>query len=215
MNTNLTNVKPSRLSPRSGVATAALGRGPARLCVPAGERARRRTPTLADAFAWEPELIRACLQGIGYRAPNAARRVFAAAQQALVRRPQYADLCYYASEAAVRAGDRDAAAALLERALGINPSYRDALILAARVARLRGQPELTRARLRAALQAGADYPDVHTLMGDVWREEGKWHRARAAYQRALELNANLPAVRAALALLPPTGTREKCDELPA
>jgi len=174
-------------------------------------RARR----LALLFAEEPELIRACLENIERESAETLELILTAAQAALTVCPQYADLLYHASQAAMTAGQYETAARLLESALRINPGYRDALVLAARVSLRRGKGAEARAYLNTALAQGAEYPDVYLLLGNVWRDERKWNEARASYRRALELNANLTAARDALAALPPAEGSGKNDELSA
>jgi tetratricopeptide (TPR) repeat protein len=171
---------------------------------------------LARAFACEPELIAACLQGtLPEEQSTPARTVLGAAQLALRSRPDYADLHYHAGQAAIAACEYEAAAELLDGALRLNPDYQDALILAAHVALLRRQHGSAKKLLLNALAKGADYPDVHLRLGDACRAEGDWGQARAAYERALTLNANLSAARTALAALPATETSGKNDELSA
>lgn len=170
---------------------------------------------LAALFAGEPELVRACLQGIEREPPRRARLILDAAQLATEAFPEYADLFYHAGQAAVAAGEYGTAAAALARAIELNPTYKDALILAARVAIQQRQPDQAEALLQSAVRAGADYPDVHMLLGNLWRDQGALARARAAYERALELNANLKAARTALATLSAAAPPRKCDELPA
>jgi len=172
------------------------------------------SPTdLAEQFAAEPELVRACLQGVEQESPVAARLIYEAAQAALRRCPNYADLLYHAAQAA-GTGEWSAAADLLDRALRINPRYTDALVLAAKVALHTEQWDRAGAFLDTALAGGADYPDVHLLRGDVWRRTGDFARARAAYERAVRLNSNMLTARVALAALPP-GDRGESHELPA
>lgn len=170
---------------------------------------------LAALFAEEPELVRACLQGIEREPAERAQLILAAAQLATEAYPEYADLFYQAGQAAVAAGEYDTAATALARAIKLNSTYKDALILAGRVAIQRRRPEEAEALLQTAVRAGADYPDVHVLLGNLWRERGALPRARAAYERALELNGNLKAAQTALATLENTATRGKCDELSA
>ena len=175
----------------------------------------RGTQKLAQAFGREPELVLACLQSVHQSPVARAKRVLEAASAALAEHPDYADLRYYAAQAAIAAGEFETAAALLEQALLINPGYRDALLLAARLALVSRPVGEARARLQGALSAGADYPDLHMLMGSVWQREGNLGEARASFQRALELNPNLTVARAALAGLPTTSPSGKNDELPA
>jgi tetratricopeptide (TPR) repeat protein len=170
---------------------------------------------LAALFAEEPELVRACLQGIEREPADRARLILAAAQFATKAYPQYADLFYQAGQAAVAVGEYDTAATALVRAVELNPTYNDALILAGRVAIQRRRPEEAETLLLTALQAGADYPDVHMLLGNLWREQEATPRARAAYQRALELNPNLKAAQTALATLDNAASSGKSDELSA
>lgn len=175
-----------------------------------------RTRQLAEAFAREPELISACLEGASPEQQSTrAQHVLAAARLALTSRPGYADLHYHAGHAALAANEYETAAELLDGALRLNPDYKDALILAAHVALLRAQHGSAKKLLLSALSKGADYPDVHLRLGDACRAEGDWRQARAAYERALSLNANLSAARVALAALPPAGTSGKNDELSA
>jgi tetratricopeptide (TPR) repeat protein len=169
---------------------------------------------LAASFAAEPELISACLEGLERQPAGAAQRIASAAHRALLSCPEYADLNYHASRAALAAGEMQAAAELLEAAVRINPRYCDARILAARVALQQARPRQARAHLAAAIAAGAAYPDVHLLLGDAWRQEQEWSRARDAYTRALELNSHLSAARTALAALPPLEAG-RSDELPS
>ena len=171
--------------------------------------AQQATRRLGAAFAQEPELISACLEGAAHRPPGWAKRILSAAELALVGRPDYADLNYHASCAALAAGEYETAARLLEQALRVNPAYHDALVLAARLEIRRGRACAARRRLEAALACGADYPDVHTLLGDVCRQEGDCSRARQSYERALALNGSLAEARAALAELPPAPAGRK------
>ena len=175
-----------------------------------------RLQQLAAAFAHEPEMIQACLQGAEQEpCPAGARLILDAAQMALARHPTFADLHYHASRAAIAAGDLAAASNLLDHALRLNPEYRDALILAAHVALTRQQRGPARTLLQDAVSSGADFPDVHLLLGHLCREEGDWTQARVAYERALALNANFSAARTALSALPPIGTSGKRHELSA
>lgn len=165
----------------------------------------RTSAGLAQMFADEPELIRACLQDIERVNATTIETILAAVRAGVRRHPDYADLLYHAGQAAMAAGRYEAAASLLGQAIEINPRYKDALILAARVAVRFGDWEQAQARLDAALAAGADYPDVHLLRGELWRRKGSEAQARAAYERALELNPNLAAAREALTRLPAVG----------
>lgn len=177
---------------------------------PSSRQPSPRARQLAEAFAREPELISACLEGAGPNQPPAqAQAVLAAARLALTSRPDYADLHYHAGYAAVAAVEYETAAELLDGALRLNPDYKDALILAAHVALLRKQHGPAKALLQSALSKGADYPDVHLRLGDACRAEGNWPEARAAYERALALNADLSAARAALATLPAVGNERE------
>ena len=185
------------------------------LCGPAPAARTRAIAELADAFACEPELILAFLQGIDQETSDRAGIVLAAAQTAAAACPEYADLLYYVGQAAVAARDYAAADAALQRALDLNPGYKDALILAARVALQQRKPRHAAALLEQAVSLGADFPDVHMLLGSAWRELDDRDRARGAYVRACELNPNLTAARAALADLPPVDTSGKSNELPA
>ncbi len=180
-----------------------------------GFDATRAARGLAEAFADEPELILACLRGTPPPSPARARQILRTARQAMALRPRYADLYYFAAQAAVVAEEPDMAAALLIQALELNPTYRDARVLAGRVALLRQRVDEARAHLTAAVASGADYPDVHLLLGQAWERGQDWSRARAAYERALTLNGNLHAAREALAALPGDGVDGVRHELPA
>ena len=184
-------------------------------CGPAPSARTRAIAELADAFACEPELILAFLQGIDQETSDRAGIVLAAAQTAAAARPDYADLLYFVGQAAVAARDYVAADAALYRALELNPDYKDALVLAARVALQQQKPRRAVELLERAVPLGGDFPDVHMLLGSAWRELGDLNRARGAYVRACELNPNLTAARAALADLPPADTSGKSNELPA
>lgn len=163
--------------------------------------ATRRATRLADSFAAEPELIRACIEDVAQAPPDVARTVLEAARRALAQCPKYADLHYHAAQAAVTAGDLATAAELLNDALHINATYRDALVLAGEVAlRLERWTEADR-YLTCALQAGADYPDVHVLFAELWRRQGRLQRAAESYRRALRQNPRLSAAQAGLAAL--------------
>ena len=176
----------------------------------------RPEPTgLAEAFAQEPELVLACLNGAGAQSVSVAQHILRAAQLALAARPQYADLHCYAAHAALAAGAPQVARKLLAAALTINPEYADARVLAGHVALLCGQGREAREHLERALAGGADFPDVHMLLGRVWELEQDWARAGAAYQRALALNENMTAAREALAALPVMPPDGKSHELPA
>jgi Flp pilus assembly protein TadD len=166
---------------------------------PTGRPALRR---LSAAFAAEPELISACLEGAGGEAVQEAQAVFSAAEAAHAGQPNYADLSYHAAEAALAAGQCAAAARLVEQALHVNPTYRDALVLAAQIELHRGQAHAARRHLHVALANGADYPDVYALLGRACEQAGDCNGARQAYTRALALNPALAEIRAALAALP-------------
>ncbi|MBP7746486.1 MAG: tetratricopeptide repeat protein [Phycisphaerae bacterium] len=180
-----------------------------------GQPGARRGSNLRVAFGHEPELISACLEGLEASAPERARQILKAAQAALSDFPDYADLHYHASRAALAAGEYETATRLLESALRVNPGYVDALLLAARVALQGHRLADARRHLETARDRGADYPDLHMLMGGVCCKEGNWQAARAEYERALELNANLAEARAALAALRPEPRSGTDDELPA
>jgi predicted Zn-dependent protease len=170
---------------------------------------------LAGAFAQEPELVLACLQGIERKPPDFARRILRAVQLALTEKPHYADLHCYGAHVALAAGEPETAAKLLEQALTINPTYAAALVLAGRVALVRRRPQEARARLENALSHGANFPDVHMLMAQVCTEQQDWAGARAAYERVLALNGNLTPARDALAALPATPPDGRSHELSA
>jgi tetratricopeptide (TPR) repeat protein len=176
--------------------------------------ARRALRGLSAAFAAEPELISACLEGAGPEASQQATAVFAAAQAAHAQQPCYADLSYHAARAALAAGRHTTAARFVQQALRINPTYHDALLLAARIELHRGRSSAARRHLEAALAHGADYPDVHALLGRVRQQEGDWAGARQAHARALALNPALAESHAALAALAVSKGRDR-DELPA
>ncbi len=173
------------------------------------------TGALADQFIREPELILACLQGVGTGRMVTAHRILKAALAALARKPNYADLNYYASYAAVSVDDLATAERLAEQAIEINPHYRAAAVQAARIALRRNDIERARHHLERAVEIGADYADVHTMLGNVWRRGGHAERARGAYERALRLNSNLAEARVALAALPENPDHGVRDELPA
>jgi tetratricopeptide (TPR) repeat protein len=170
---------------------------------------------LSAAFAAEPELISACLEGPQQRSADWARTVLAAAELALRQRPHYADLNYHASRAAVAASQFETAARLLVRALCVNPTYHDALVLAARVELQRGRAASATRYLETALTCGADYPDVYLLLGRARQEDHNWAGARQAFEKALELNAGLQEAQAALAALPRPQFGRPGNELPA
>ena len=109
---------------------------------------------LADAFAREPELILACLEGLEPESPPAAQRILAAACQALTRHPDYADLNYFTSRAAIVAQDHELAETLLRRALEINPGYKDAALWVARLAQVRARSNAEMAPPQPACAAG-------------------------------------------------------------
>jgi len=184
-------------------------------CGMAPSERTRAIAELADAFAREPELILAFLQGVEHETPDRVAIILAAAQTAATACPDYADLLYYVGQAAVAARDYAAAAAALQRAVELNPGYNDALILAARVALHQDQPSRAVELLERAVSQGADYPDVHVLLGRAWDALGERDRACAACARACELNPSLTAARTALTDLPPTDMSGKSDELPA
>jgi tetratricopeptide (TPR) repeat protein len=141
--------------------------------------------------------------------------VLAAARLAARAHPDYADLQYFAAQAATRSGQLREAHDLLARALNLNPQYNDALILAARVAMTQGQQAEAIAFLRRALVNGADYADVHVMLGDLWRRRDEFVLAQQAYHRALDLNAGLTAARQGLAALAAFSQRGGANELPA
>lgn len=154
-----------------------------------------RVLSLAQRFAAEPELIMACLDPEAQAITPDIGMVLAAALAAVEQQPKYADLRYYAAEAAIRAGRLELASELLEAALRLNPRYNSALIAAGRVCFLRNDIDGAVRYLDQALANGADYPDVHLLLGDIWRARGDIARAGASYMRALELNAALAEAR--------------------
>jgi len=170
---------------------------------------------LARSFVREPELIRACLEpGNGAPVPN-LETILAAAKQAILERPHYADLHYFAAEAALRHGDLGDARRLADGALTLNPQYRDALVLAGRVALAQEELDDAVRYVRRALHCGADYADVHVLLGDLSRARGQAAGAQAAYQRALSLNGSLRAARLALESVRAGRQDGGSDELPA
>ncbi|MBU0640506.1 MAG: tetratricopeptide repeat protein [Planctomycetes bacterium] len=187
-------------TPARRSASLTWGQLPPRRGRPAARLDLRQDTTrwLGGLFASEPELISAFLEHGEGTSSGDASTVMAAAWDAIRGHPDYADLHYFAAQAAMRAGRPEQAAVLLEHTLEINPDYLDALILSARVAIALGEPGRAIARLEQALALGADYPDVHQMLGDLLRARGDVDRARKAYERALQLNGNLGAVRAAL-----------------
>jgi tetratricopeptide (TPR) repeat protein len=201
-------ILPIRTGPETRSAAAARG-------TPASDQAHQSVRHLSERFTREPELILACLAGIERRPLSWRRIVWYAADAACQKQPRYADLHYYASQAALAAGQSAAAMAHLRAALQINPDYMDALILAARIALLDGRPQIARTYLEQAQARGADYADVHMLLGAVWLQEGNQVRARAEYARALALNDKLSAARRALDRLPADAVSETSYELPA
>jgi len=152
---------------------------------------------LGEAFAREPELIRALLEGWEAQPVECRNTILAAARVAVATCPTHADLLYRAAEAAVAAGDYPSADHTLQQALTINPDYKDALILAARVALARQEPQRAVLLLQTAVARGADYPDVHMLLGEAWSRLGDGERARCAYERACQLNPALREARGA------------------
>jgi|GEM_PF-1241362 len=152
---------------------------------------------LGEAFAQEPELIRALLEGWEAQPAECRRTILAAARAAVATCPTHADLLYRAAEAALAAGDYPSADNALQQALAINPDYKDALILAARVALARQDPQRAVLFLQTAVARGADYPDVHMLLGEAWSRLGDGERARCAYERACQLNPALREARGA------------------
>ena len=177
--------------------------------------ARPRLCGLAASFADEPELILACLQGLGQESAAQARAILDAACSATEARPEYADLFCHAARAAMTAGEYKTAEIVLAHALELNPTYKDALILAGHVALKQQQLRRAATYLETALSMGADYADVHVLLGDIHCQEGDRTQARTAYERALELNASLTAAHAGLAILGPKEATGKRDELSA
>jgi tetratricopeptide (TPR) repeat protein len=160
-----------------------------------------RLNALSAQFASEPEMILAYLEPL---APNSSELplIWAAADQAIRVRPDYADLRYYAAHAAVQIGDAHRARELLKDAVRLNPQYNDALILAGRLCLQQNDPEAAVANLQQALAGGADYADVHVMLGDAWQARGDLARAAEAYREALGKNADLAEARCKLAALP-------------
>jgi len=161
---------------------------------------------LVTLFITEPELIRSMLEASAGGARLTAAQVLAAAREALRRQPAYADLYFYAAEAAAHCGVLATACDWLQQALTLNPGYVAALILSAKVATELGRPEQALAQLHQARALGADYPDVHELMGDLYVRCGEPGQARAAYERALQQNERLTAARAGLVRLDQAGS---------
>jgi len=170
---------------------------------------------LGEAFAREPELIRALLEGWEAQPAECRKTILAATRVAMATCPTHADLLYRAAEAAMTAGDYSSADNALQQALSLNPDYKDALILAARVALARQDPQRAVLFLQTAVARGADYPDVQMLLGEAWSRLGDSERARWAYERACQLNPALREARAALAKLNGTPARGGGHELPA
>lgn len=170
---------------------------------------------LSVLFGREPELVLACLQGLPPDAIDEAARIYELARQAVDRAPGHADLLYYTSLAAERAGVPGEAYALAARALEINPNYTDALVHAARLALAQGELQRAQSQLEHVLTLGFDYPDVHVLLGDVHKRNGEWKQARQSYERALTLNPTLVGARAGLSSLPEHQSSGKDHELSA
>jgi tetratricopeptide (TPR) repeat protein len=160
-----------------------------------------RVNALSAQFAVEPEMILAYLEPLG---PNSSELpiIWAAAEQAVRIRPDYADLRYFAAHAAAKVGESHRACELLDDALRLNPQYNAALILAGRIYLEQNEYGAALGRLQQALAGGADYPDVHVMLGDAWRAHGDLPRAAEAYRQALHKNAHLAEARQKLAALP-------------
>lgn len=163
--------------------------------------ARRVPPDLVAAFAAEPELIRAVLEGSGAADPRHAQIVNAAAGLARRLQPRHADVHYFSACAAAAQNDWDTVALRLDAALRINPNYNDARLLAAKACRARGDAAAAIQHLLRILTSGGDYPDVLLLLATLYDETGDPERARHARARALQLN---PRLRAALTSAPGT-----------
>ena len=170
---------------------------------------------LSALFASEPELIEASLESPGSDQKRDARRVLAAARQALERRPGYADLHYFAARAALRANEPQQARTLLEAALRINPRYNAAMILAARACVLQGAHAEALRYLRQAVLNGADYTDVHLMVGDLWRQQGGAPPAQEACGRAPEMGSHSATAHQTVDRPSAPQARGGSDELPA
>jgi predicted Zn-dependent protease len=169
---------------------------------PAGrDTARHVPPDLVAAFAAEPELIRAVLEGTGAADPRHAQIVNAAAGLARRLQPRHADVHYFSACAAAAHNAWDTAAVRLDAALRINPNYNDARLLAAKACRARGDATAAIQHLLRILSSGGDYPDVLLLLATLYDETGDPERARHARARALQLN---PRLRAAVTATPGT-----------
>lgn len=185
---------------------------------PPAEPPRRdeiRERHLARLFAAEPELIQACLESLDDQATGEAWTILGAAEQALSDRPDYADLYYFAAQAAMQLHRPQHARELLDKALRINPDYKAALILAARACLLQDNQDAALEYLRQALVNGADYADVHLMLGDLWARRDNVGAAQKAYERALQINTRLAPARDGLAALANRRRRGGSDELPA
>ncbi len=169
-----------------------------------------RLNRLSSQFAAEPEMILAYLEPLTPGSPELPL-IWAAAEQAVQQHPDYADLRYYAAQAAFQTDQPRRARDLLGDALRLNPTYTAALILAGRICLHQNEPETALGYLERALANGADYADLHLLLGDAWQARGELHRAREAYRCALQINGAFTAARDKLAALPdpgPGGTHE-------
>jgi len=160
-----------------------------------------RLNALSAQFASEPEMILACVEPLAPNSPELPL-IWAAAEQAVRARPDYADLRYFAAHAALQTGQPRRARELLKDAVRLNPQYTAALILAGRICAQQNEPEAALIYLQQALVGGADYPDVHMMLGDLWQTRGELARARQSYIRALAKNPDLADARQKLAALP-------------
>jgi tetratricopeptide (TPR) repeat protein len=169
---------------------------------PAPRRDAESIERLGEAILREPDFVEAFLSLPETEVDGEVFSTLAAVlEEALRKKPEYADLHYHCGAVYRRLGRHDKALHHAERAVALNNKYVNALIL---LADLYAQTDRWRAgveRLEQAIAAGADYPDVHCLLGRLFQSGGELDRARQEYQRALELDDNYPAAREALAAL--------------
>jgi tetratricopeptide (TPR) repeat protein len=157
---------------------------------------------LGEYAAGEPDFLEALLSlGEAQDQPEFCELMVHITQAAVAGHPRYADLNYYASVAAARAGRAEQALAHARKAVELNGRYVKALVHLGELEAQSGALGEAIAHFRGAVEAGGDWPDLHVRLAELLRQAGQTDQAARHYGRALELNRSYgPAVTGAKSL---------------
>ncbi len=154
---------------------------------------------LASIIEQDPEFVDAMF---GLPAEQGDDELYAvltlAVEQALLRRPEAAELHFQLGRALHRLDKCPDAVAAMEKAVDLKPDYVKALIQLAQLYQQTDRYADAAERLEQTLELGAHYADVYYALGNVYRKTGEVRKAKNAYENAIRVNANYKDANKAL-----------------